>query len=80
VIKVKTGYLTSGQIAKNLRISISTLKRWLNEENALNNSARNASGWRLFSTEDLEKLKVYKRERKRNGKQFQVRTLTPVDA
>ena len=77
---MKTGYLTSGQIAKNLRISISTLKRWLNEENALNNSARNASGWRLFSTEDLEKLKVYKRERKRNGKQFQVRTLTPVDA
>lgn len=77
---MKTSYLTSGQIAKNLRISTSTLKRWLNEENALKNSARNASGWRLFTSDDLEKLKVYKKERKRNGKQFHPHTLTPVGA
>jgi DNA-binding transcriptional MerR regulator len=71
-------YLTSGQIAKSLRISISTLKRWLNEEDALVDSARNANGWRLFTSSDMEKLKEFKRDKKRNGKQFHTNTLTPV--
>ena len=76
---MESRYLTTGQMAKSLRISISTLKRWINEEGALNgSSARNASGWRLFTPVDLEKLKDFKKDKKRNGKQFHVNTLTPV--
>lgn len=71
-------YLTTGRIAKCLRVSISTLKRWINDEEVLVDSARNASGWRLFTEDDLEKLKEYKRSKKRNGKQFHPSTLTPV--
>jgi DNA-binding transcriptional MerR regulator len=78
VVFVEKQYLTTGQIAKNLRISISTLKRWLSAEGALENSARNVNGWRLFSLDDLEKLREYKREKKRNGKQFNAHILTPV--
>ncbi len=71
-------YLTTGQIAKSLRVSLSTLKRWINDEDALVDSTRNASGWRLFTQKDLENLKGYKRNKKRNGKKFHAQTLTPV--
>mgnify|MGYP001586313630 CR=1 FL=1 len=71
-------YLTTGQIARQLRISISTLKRWINAEEALPATNKNASGWRLFSGRDLETLKRFKRTKKKNGKRFQTETLTPV--
>ncbi|OGS37579.1 MAG: hypothetical protein A2293_00220 [Elusimicrobia bacterium RIFOXYB2_FULL_49_7] len=71
-------YYTSGQVARHLRISTSTLKRWLIEEQALPDSVRNANGWRLFSIEDLERLRQFKFDRRRSGKRFNVRVLTPA--
>lgn len=71
-------YLTSGQIARSLRVSISTLKRWVDDEGVLKNGARNANGWRLFTPNDLEQLREFKREKRRNGRQFQDTTLTPA--
>ncbi len=72
-------YFTSGYAAKYLRVSISTLKRWINDERALmSRHYRNASGWRLFSSKDLEMLKQFKRGKKRNGKKFKPHTLEPV--
>ncbi|MBL8028990.1 MAG: MerR family transcriptional regulator [Fibrobacteres bacterium] len=75
---MNTNYLTSGQIAQSLRVSISTLKRWIDEECAIAEKARNANGWRLFTEEDLEKLKNFKKTKRRMGRQFRSRTLTPV--
>ncbi|OGJ86841.1 MAG: hypothetical protein A2268_14310 [Candidatus Raymondbacteria bacterium RifOxyA12_full_50_37] len=71
-------YLTTGQVAKNLRVSISTVKRWIGSEKILSDRVNNSNGWRLFTEKDLEKLKVYKREKRRNGKKFNSHTLTPV--
>ena len=71
-------YLTSGQVAKKLRISISTLKRWLIDPQVEITDRRNYNGWRLFSPEDLTVLALYKRELKSNGKRFNDTTLMPI--
>ena len=75
---MQPNYLTSGQIAQSLRVSISTLKRWIDEECAIAEKARNANGWRLFTQEDLEILKNFKKTKRRMGRRFHSRTLTPV--
>ncbi len=71
-------YLTIGQVARRLRISISTLKRWLNEPEVVIADRRNHIGWRLFAEEDVTVLKVYKSSIKRNGKRFNGATLLPA--
>jgi DNA-binding transcriptional MerR regulator len=71
-------YFTSGQIAKQLRISISTLKRWLEEAPINIPETRNSSGWRLFSADDLEAIREFKRELRKKGKRFNDTTLLPV--
>jgi DNA-binding transcriptional MerR regulator len=71
-------YFTSGQIAKQLRISISTLKRWLEEAPIDIPEIRNSSGWRLFSADDLDVLKEFKRELRKKGKRFNDTTLLPA--
>lgn len=71
-------YLTSGQVARKLRVSISTLKRWLADPELSMEDRRNYNGWRLFSTQDVDSLTGYKRELKRNGKRFNDTTLLPI--
>jgi DNA-binding transcriptional MerR regulator len=71
-------YFTSGQVAKRLRVSISTLKRWLADPKLRFEERRNYNGWRLFSENELETLKDYKRELKKNGKRFNDTTLLPI--
>jgi DNA-binding transcriptional MerR regulator len=71
-------HFTSGQVAKKLRISISTLKRWLEDPQLAISERRNYNGWRLFSEGDIEALKDYKRKIRRNGKRFNDTTLIPV--
>jgi DNA-binding transcriptional MerR regulator len=71
-------YRTSGQVAKSLRVSVSTLKRWLDESPALASFRINASGWRLFDESEIDSLRVYQRQRRRNGKTFKPSTLRPV--
>jgi hypothetical protein len=39
---------------------------------------RNRNGWRLFSEEDLNLLKEYKRQLKRGGRRFNAVTLLPI--
>ncbi len=71
-------YFTSGQIAKQLRISISTLKRWLEDAPINIPEIRNSNGWRLFSADDLCVLREFKRELRKKGKRFNDTTLLPV--
>jgi DNA-binding transcriptional MerR regulator len=71
-------YLTCGQTAKKLRVSISTLKRWVSESDLRMEELRNRNGWRLFSEEDLNLLKEYKRRLKRSGRRFNAVTLLPI--
>lgn len=71
-------HFTSGQVAKKLRISISTLKRWLDDPGLEIPERRNYNGWRLFSSDDIEALKVYKKRIRKNGKRFNDTTLMPV--
>ena len=71
-------YLTSGQVAKKLRISVSTLKRWLDEAELNISDQRNYNGWRLFSEDDVRVLMEYKRDLRKNGKRFNETTLIPV--
>ncbi|HEX2958110.1 MAG TPA: MerR family transcriptional regulator [Chitinispirillaceae bacterium] len=72
-------YFTSGQIARQLRISISTLKRWLEEAPDNIPEIRNSNGWRLFSAGDLEVLREFKRDLHKKGKRFNDTTLLPVN-
>jgi DNA-binding transcriptional MerR regulator len=72
-------YLTCAQVAKRLRISISTLKRWVNEPELNIEELRNKNGWRLFSEEDVITLKEYKKKLKRRGKKYSEKTLVPIN-
>jgi hypothetical protein len=72
-------YRTTGQVARALRVSVSTLKRWLEEFPALAEFRTNASGWRLFNAVEVESLRAHQRQRKRQGKIFKPSTLRPVD-
>jgi DNA-binding transcriptional MerR regulator len=72
-------YHTTGQVAKSLRVSVSTLKRWLEENPSLAGFRTNASGWRLFSPDEIENLREHQRRRKREGKTFRPDTLRPVN-
>jgi DNA-binding transcriptional MerR regulator len=71
-------YLTSGQVAKKLRVSLSTLKRWVGESEIEIDERRNYNGWRLFSEHDVALLRSYKKKIKRNGKRFNETTLIPI--
>jgi DNA-binding transcriptional MerR regulator len=71
-------YLTSGQVAKKLKISVSTLKRWLETMDSDISEVRNCNGWRLFTEEDIGIIREYKRKMKKNGKRFNDTTLVPV--
>ena len=72
-------YHTTGQVAKSLRVSVSTLKRWLEENPSLAGFRTNASGWRLFSPDEIENIREHQRRRKREGKIFRPDTLRPVN-
>jgi DNA-binding transcriptional MerR regulator len=69
---------TTGQAAKMLRISGSTLKRWLDDPELVITDQRNYNGWRLFSEADIRAIREFKRRIKRNGKRFNDTTLIPV--
>jgi DNA-binding transcriptional MerR regulator len=71
-------YLTIGQVAKRLRVSISTLKRWQNDPALGVDERRNCNGWRLYSEDDVLVLREYKRELRRNGRRFNDTTLLPI--
>jgi DNA-binding transcriptional MerR regulator len=73
-------YLTSGQVARSLRVSVSTLKRWLADPELELFERRNANGWRLFADKELDMLKEHKRKLKKNGKRFAETTLLPIVA
>jgi transposase len=77
-VKNMNKYLTCGQAAKKLRVSISTLKRWTSEPDLNLNELRNQNGWRLFSEEQINVLKKFKRQLKNNGKRFKNTTLLPI--
>lgn len=70
---------TSGQVAKALRVSVSTLKRWLEETPGLAGFRTNASGWRLFSGEEIDHIREHQRRRKKEGKVFKPHTLRPIN-
>lgn len=72
-------YFTSGQVSKKLRISTSTLKRWLTLPEMENiEDRRNSSGWRLFTAKEIGMIKKYKIKAKKNGRRFNKTTLIPV--
>ena len=71
-------YLTSGQVAKKLRVSLSTLKRWIEDPGVTIEERRNHNGWRLFAETDVDVLREHKKEMKRNGKRFNETTLLPI--
>jgi DNA-binding transcriptional MerR regulator len=71
-------YLTTGQVARKLRVSVSTLKRWLVEPELLVDERRNSNGWRLFTDKEIDMMKKFKRRIKRNGKRFNETTLIPI--
>ena len=75
---MRNNYLTTGQVAKELKVSVTTLKRWLSEDSLVESTARNAIGWRLFTPEDVEKIKMFKEDKKKNGKQYSAAVLMPV--
>ncbi len=72
-------YFTSGQVAKRLRVSVSTLKRWSALRDSANGETRNASGWMLFSETDITDLRRFKRDRRRIGRNFSKETLEPAN-
>ncbi len=71
-------YYTSGQVAKLLRISISTLKRWLAQPDLKLEEHRNVNGWRLFSNNDVEQLREFKKDLRKSGRRFNETTLLPI--
>jgi DNA-binding transcriptional MerR regulator len=71
-------FYTTGQVARRLRISVSTLKRWLEDPALRISEQRNYNGWRLFSEADLNVLTAFKKQLRRNGKRFNETVLIPV--
>jgi DNA-binding transcriptional MerR regulator len=71
-------YFTTGQVAQQLRISVSTLKRWVAQGSVIPRETRNATGWMLFSQDDLDNLKQFKKDKRKNGKHFTEKTLRPI--
>jgi DNA-binding transcriptional MerR regulator len=69
---------TSGQVAKRLRISVATLKRWLDDPALHISEQRNLNGWRLFSEADVNGLASFKHQLRKNGKRFKETVLIPV--
>ncbi len=78
-INSNSQYRTSGQVAKMLRISVSTLKRWLEDQPDLATFRSNSSGWRLFTDDEVEKLRAYQKLKRKSGKSFKPSTLRPID-
>lgn len=72
-------FRTSGQAAKALRVSVSTIKRWLDETPDLATYRINANGWRLFSDDEINRLREHQRRKRRDGRTFKPSTLRPVD-
>ncbi len=72
-------FRTSGQVAKALRVSVSTIKRWLDETPDLANYRINANGWRLFSDDEINRLREHQRHKRREGRTFKPSTLRPID-
>ena len=70
-------YYTSGQVARKLHVSMSTLKRWLQSSDIGISDTRNHNGWRLFSENDLLALKKYKKDTRKTGKHFNDSILQP---
>ncbi|MDG5813609.1 MerR family transcriptional regulator [Chitinispirillales bacterium ANBcel5] len=79
-MRIKSCYLTTGQVASRLRVSVSTLKRWLEVHDLAIAEKRNANGWRLFSELDVERLRQLKRELRKKGRRFSEATLLPVES
>lgn len=71
-------YLTSGQVSRRLRVSVSTVKRWLEEPEVKVDDRRNFNGWRLFTEKDVEYLRHHKKKLKKDGKRFKKTTLIPA--
>lgn len=71
-------FYTSGQVARSLRISVSTLKRWLEDPLLTVSEQRNCNGWRLFSEVDLNTLAGFKKQIRKTGKRFNDTVLIPV--
>ena len=67
-------YYTSGQAALKLGVGVSTLKRLAN----LDEQSKNSKGWYLFSEEDLERLLELKTKKRRAGRVFSAKVLSPV--
>jgi len=72
-------FRTTGQVAKALRVSVSTLKRWLDESPDLAVPRTNASGWRLFSQDEVMRIREHQRRKRRDGRTFKPSTLRPID-
>jgi DNA-binding transcriptional MerR regulator len=71
-------FYTSGQVARRLRISVSTLKRWLEDPTLHVSEQRNSNGWRLFSEADQNSLFSFKKQIRKNGKRYKETVLMPV--
>lgn len=71
-------FYTSGQVARRLRISVSTLKRWIEDPALHVSEQRNYNGWRLFSEADLKVMNDFKRLLRKNGRRFKETVLIPV--
>ena len=71
-------YFTSGQVARRLHVSLSTLKRWLTYPELTIQDYRNCNGWRLFTEKDIETIKAFMREVKKDGKRFKKSILIPI--
>lgn len=71
-------FFTTGQVAKTLRISVSTLKRWLINDTPILQIKHNVNGWKLFSEKDIELLKDHRKLKKKLGKKYNSSTLKPI--
>jgi DNA-binding transcriptional MerR regulator len=72
-------FRTTGQVAKALRVSVSTLKRWLDEVPNLALHRTNTNGWRLFTDEEMNRLRDFQKRKRKEGRTFKPSTLRPVD-